>query len=118
MWETEFDISILENPKVIVSCPDETLVGSLMNLLAENGVVWRGGEVPSKRNARWQDYKEETCYWIENGRMAYGNLSLIEIHSGDYANHIKCTFLGIDTPDFDVASDDELQALLGIGGGQ
>lgn len=30
---------------------------------------------------------------------------------------MKCTFYGIDTPDFDVASDDELRALFGIGGG-
>ena len=30
--------------------------------------------------------------------------------------HIKCTFYGVDTPDFETASDDELVALLGIGG--
>lgn len=28
-------------------------------------------------------------------------------------NHTKCTFYGIDLPDFDAATDDELRSFLG-----
>lgn len=117
MWETAFDISMLTNPKVIVSCPDKDLVAEFMDLLAENGIRWCGSneEIPNELNSRWREYRENTCYWIDDEGLAYADLEYAE-SSGEeeYAGYIKCTFYGIDTPEFEAATDDELLSLLGI----
>lgn len=34
----------------------------------------------------------------------------------EYRNHIKCTYTGDNTPDFEAATDSELMSFLGIGG--
>lgn len=118
MWDAVFDYSTLTEPMIIVSCPKKTLVEDLMNMLAENGITWSGGAPLDAHDSKWNEYKEETCYWIENGRLTYGDKYHAERYANDYSDHIKCTFFGVvDPPDFNIASEDELQALLGIGGG-
>lgn len=32
----------------------------------------------------------------------------------DFSNHVKCTFYGVNTPDFETATDTELLTLFGI----
>lgn len=120
MWEAAFDISMLLNSKVIVSCPNKDLVAEFMNLLAENDVRWCGAEkaVPSEHRSHWSDYGEETCYWIEDGELAYANKEYAEENDGEFSGYIKCTFYGVDSPDFDVATDSELCSLLNIVGGE
>lgn len=114
MWETPFDPSMLVDSSVIVYCPDAALAGELMDVLAENGVIWcGGGEVPSKYNSRWNDSKKGTCYWIEDGSMSYENRQYAEDYADDFPNHIKCTFYG-EAEDFEPAGDDELMAFLGL----
>ena len=71
-------------------------------------MAWRGFVYKMGRT------QNNTAYYVRNGRILYGPKDHAE--TGGYQNYIKCTFYGIDTPDFDVASDDELQTLLGIGG--
>lgn len=113
MWETSFDPSMLAG-SVIVSCPDAALVEELMNVLAENGVTWCvDGETPTKFNARWNDNKESTCYWIEDGIMSYEGKQYAEDYADDFPNHIKCTFYG-EAEDFEPASNGELMAFLGL----
>ncbi len=114
MWETAFDLSMLNDSKVIVNCPSIDLVESFMNVLAENGVTWCGGEAPNKYNSKWNNNKEETCYWIENGTMTYENKQYAEEYADDFPNHIKCTFYGADTTDFEIANDDDIRKFLGI----
>lgn len=113
MWETAFDPSMLVDSKVIVNCPDVDLVESLMTILAEGGVKWCNGETPSKYNSSWNDNKEKTCYWIENGSMTYKDMQYAEEYADDFPNHIKCTFYG-ETEDFEPASNGELMAFLGL----
>lgn len=112
MWESAFEPSMLENPKIIVSCPSKYLVKELMDVLAENGVKWWGGKMPSKDNSEWENYEEETCYWIENKTMTYGTIHYAD-EEEDFENYIKCTFYG-NVEDFEPAGDDELATLLGI----
>ena len=111
-WETEFSSELLGAKEgVVIHCPEESLAHELIELLHKNGATWPGGA----SCIRWDEHKNNTAYYVRNGRILYGPKDHAE--TGGYQNYIKCTFYGIDTPDFDVASDDELRALFGIGGG-
>lgn len=116
MWETAFDPSMLAGSKVIINCPSKDLVQELMNVLAENGVRWGGvGEAPNRHNSRWNDYEEETCYWVENHRMTYESKQYADDDEDDeFENHIRCTFYGIVSDDFEPASNNELMDFLGL----
>lgn len=115
MWEVAFDPSMLANSDVIVNCPDAALAEELMTVLAQNGVKWCGeGETPSKYNSRWNIHKEKTCYWIESENMAYEDITYAEDHADDFPDHIRCTFWGIETLDFDTASKEEIRSILGV----
>ena len=37
-----------------------------------------------------------------------------EEYADDFPNHIKCTFYGADTTDFEIANDDDIRKFLGI----
>ena len=115
MWEVAFDPSMLANSSVIINCPDKALADELMDVLAQSGVTWcGGGQIPSKHNSRWNDHREQTCYWIEDGRMTYEDKEYAEDYAYDFPDHIRCTFLGVEAPDFDTASDEEIRSLLCI----
>lgn len=112
MWETEFSPELLDAKEgVVIHCPEESLAYELLEFLHQNGTTWSGGASCT----RWDDHREETAYYVRNKRILYEPKEHADW--GNYRNYIKCTFYGIDTPDFDVASDDELRALFGIGGG-
>lgn len=113
MWETAFSSSMLINGhKIIVNCPSEDLVQELMDVLAENGVRWAGGAKPSIYNSKWNDYKGETCYWIDSRKMTYECKQYAD-EDDEFDDHVRCTFYGI-SDDFEPASSDELMAFLGI----
>lgn len=114
MWEIPFDIAMLEHGNVIIRCLTEDIADELFRVLSDNGVHWHGDETMSETH--WTVRREDTGYRITSQRtMKYGS---IERYSEDskYDDCIKCTFYGIDTTDFDVATDDELQTLFGIRG--
>lgn len=112
MWETAFDLSMLEH-NVIILCQSEQLAEELMVVLGENGVKWRGGEPPTD-DSRWDEHCEGTCYWVESRRLSYGSKDFAdEDPDEEYENHIKCTFYG-ETEDFEPASNGELMAFLGL----
>lgn len=111
MWETEFSSEFLSAEEGVVNhCPDESLAHDLIEFLHQNGITWPGGASCT----RWDDHREETAYYVRNKHILYGKKEHADWDG--YQNYIKCTFYGIDTPDFDVASDDEIQAIFGIGG--
>ena len=110
MWEAPFEISVLENPDIVIHCPDEADVESLMAILADYGVKWCTGESPLTANNCWDVEKENTVYYIENRIMTYGDIKI----SNGHRRYVRCTFYGAEAPDFDAASDDELHSLLGI----
>lgn len=110
MWETAFDVSMLIEPKVIVSCPRFELVEDFMNLLADNGIRWCGfdQDIPSKDNSNWEGYMGSTCYWIDDEGLAYSSMDYAEedeqLPFPQYSGYIRCTFYGIDSveePDID-----------------
>lgn len=117
MWETAFDPSMLTDHDVIISCPDADLAEELMNVLAENGVVWDGSrKAPTGRDNKWTCYTKDTCFWVENFIMSYGSKQYAEDaeEEDNFKNYIKCTFYGIDydpTPDIEI-TDDEFFAIL------
>lgn len=114
MWETAFNISMLCKQNVIVSCPDEDLVGELMNLLAGQGVKWYGlRETPSKSSSKWEDYGKDTCYWIEDGRLTYANMEYAVKNAREFSDHIKCTFYGTE-PDIEI-SETDFEAIISAG---
>jgi len=114
MWETPFDIAMLEHGNIIIHCPSKELASELFRIFLDNGVRWNGDEPMSETH--WTSGEEDTCYRITSHRtIKYGRKGYYSDDS-EYDDYIKCTFYGIEPPDFDVASDDELQALLGIGG--
>lgn len=115
VWDTPFDPSMLDE-NVIILCPREELATELMEILAAYGVKWdMRDRLVSKGQNYWDSNRNQTCYRICNKRMGYSGASYYE-QEERFQSYIKCTFYGIDAPDFDVASDDELWALFGIGG--
>lgn len=112
MWDTPFDPSILDGIGVVVHCPEESFVNELMDTLAKNGVKWCDGTTPTVENSCWNMEKKNTVYYIDRyKRMTWGDINCLTEYG-----YMKCTFYGVESADFDVASDDELQALFGIGG--
>lgn len=115
MWDTPFDESMLSLQQgVVIHCPDENLAEELFEIFKQNGVGenWRESEwIPN-----WEKHKEETAYFVKGKIMLYGPKVHAEQSGRSYSKYAKCTFYG--TPDFEVASNDELRGFLGIGGGQ
>lgn len=106
MWDTPFDESMLSSkPGVAIYCPDNYLAAELFDIFKRNdlGKHWSTGICGDR------------VYCVTGTRLQFGSISDVE-RTYPFSNYTKCTFYGIDTPDFDVASDDELQTLLGIGG--
>ena len=117
MWDTPFDESMLQR-NTIIYCPNESLFDELMETLERNGITWYGDEPPTS-DSRWDEHREETCYWVEGRYLSYGNRDWAEEDPDEeYQNHIKCTYTGDNTPDFETATDAELMSFLGIGGGK
>lgn len=115
MWDTPFDESMLSLKQgVVIHCPDENLAEELFEIFKRNGVGknWEHEEWTT----HWEKYKEETAYFVKDEDMLYGQKVHAEQVGYKYAKYKKCTFLGIDTPDFETASDAELRNFLGIGG--
>ena len=112
MWEASFDESMLDGHAIIIHCPDKSLVYELMETLERYGVRWYVSNEPPTIDSRWDEFSSETCYWVEDGKMTYGTVEGAK--DGRYSRHIKSTFLGTKTSDFDIATDDELRSLLGI----
>lgn len=110
MWETPFETSMLKNSSVVIHCPDGSNAESLMEILANCGVKWCTGESPLTANNCWDVEKEDTVYYIENRVMSYGDIKI----TNNRRRYVRCTFYGVESPDFDVASDDEFRSLLGI----
>lgn len=103
---------MLEHGNVIIRCLTEEMADELFRVLADNGIYWHGNETMSETH--WITRREDTGYRITSQRtIKYGS---IEYYSEDsvYDDCIKCTFFGLDTPDFDTATDDELCTLLGM----
>lgn len=115
MWETPFDTSMLDG-RVIILCPSEENAVELMGILGKCGVKWDGSNIlASDSDNYWNCRKEQTCYRVCYGQLGYSSIDYYE-REGEFHDYTKCTFYGADTPDFEVASDDELTTLLGIGG--
>ena len=119
MWETAFEESMLSTHKnIIIHCTNEDLAEILMEVLEKNGVKWRGDELPTE-DARWDEHEEDTCYWVESKYLSYGDKQYADENpNGEYTEHIRCTFYGIEGPDFDVASKSEILSLFSIWGGE
>lgn len=116
VWETPFDVSMLSLKQgVVIHCPNEHLAEELFEIFKENNV----GEnwVCQEFSPNWDKHEKETAYFVKNRTLLYGPKAHAEQSGYSYTGYMKCTFYGIDTPDFDVASNDELRALFGIGGG-
>lgn len=115
MWEAAFEPSMLDG-NVIISCPDKELVAELMRILGEHEIMWamHTRVVPDGDDC-WSDNREMTCYRICDKYMSYGSKSFYEEDA--FQDYVRCTFCGVDTSDFETATDDELMTFLGIGGG-
>lgn len=109
MWETAFEVSMFdgEDTRVIISCPSEELSVELIELLSEHGISWGNKQI-------WHVHKEDTCFRIGGKHMGYGSKPFYESNVGTFFGYTYCTFHGISTPDFDIATDDELRSLLCI----
>ena len=107
MWYTPFDESMLSaQPGVAIYCDDDQAAKELFEIFKRNGLDkhWNAGA-----------YGRRVYCVSKSSGLKWGDKSDVE-RTHPYSNFIKCTFYGADTPDFEVASDDELTALLGIGG--
>lgn len=115
MWETPFNPSMIEDRRgVIIHCPDENLATDLFDILIHYGVGW--AEKNPMSDTKWEAHKEKMCYRVTGYRVLhYGRIDIYM--KGEFDDHIRCTFYGIDDSDFDAANDNELLDFLGIGGG-
>lgn len=112
MWETPFDVSMLGAGRLIIHCPEESSVDSLMQTLESNGVRWGGAErrAPTQYS-HWDYYGRHTCYWIESGSLSYGSMECANEH--EYRGYTKCTFhAGCELPDFEIQGDAAGQLLI------
>ena len=110
MWETPFEPSMLKKSDVIIHCPDRSDVNCLMEILASCGVKWCTGESLLTGDDCWGVEKENTVYYVENRMMSYGDKTIVNGHRGC----ARCTFWGVEFPDFEIASDSELRSFLGF----
>ena len=86
----------------------------LMEVLEKNGVVWCGDEPPTS-NTKWSENAEDTCYRVESKVLFYSEKQYAdEDPDGEYGEHTRCTFYGIESSDFDVADENEILSLLGV----
>lgn len=114
MWEATFDVSMLgEGKNVVIRCPTEELAKDLFDIFIENGI---GKNWHLKDETNWRHHRENTAYYCIGKLLYYGPKRSAEDPGSSYYGYTKCTFYGVDTPDFDTASDDELMGFLGIGG--
>lgn len=115
MWETVFEESMLRtHENLIIHCPSEELAEVLMEVLERNGVKWCGEEPPTE-DSKWDEHEADTCYWVESKELSYGDRQYAdEDPYEEHAGHIRCTFYGIEGPDFDVASESEILSLFSI----
>lgn len=109
MWETPFDVSMLDKG-VIIHCPDQDLVEDLFNVFKSHGIKWLGSEPMSITN--WSRSGEDTCYRVtKDHSLKYGNTSCYS--DPCYDNYIKCTFYGTE-PDLEI-SDANFEAIISAG---
>lgn len=110
MWDTPFEISMLENSDIVINCPDKADAESLMAILADCGVKWNTGESLLTTDNYWGEEEENTVYYISNRIMTYGNIA----RANGNNRYVKCTFCSVEPPNFDAAFDDDIRSLLGI----
>lgn len=111
MWETPFDVSLLDAPDgVSINCPTEELEREVAAMFDSLGLRYPGGNELSAQTP-WEEYKEEFCYCVVDGKVRRGDK--ITVEESSWSKSTKCTFYGIETPDFDAATDEELLAFLG-----
>lgn len=115
MWETAFEESMLrEHENFIIHCPNGELAGVLMEVLERNGVRWCGDALPTE-GSNWDEKEADTCYWVESKELTYGGRRYAdEDPYEEHAKHIRCTFYGVEGPDFDVASESEILSLFSV----
>lgn len=107
MWETEFCSEFLSAKEgVVICCPEESLAYELLEFLHQSGITWSGGASCT----RWDEHREETAYYVRNNHILYG--PKYHADRNVYQKYIKCTFYGIDTPDFEVATENEILSFL------
>lgn len=103
MWETPFDESMLAaRPGVAIYCPPEDgLAEELFGIFRQNGLGkhWNAGVTGGR------------VYCVSKNSLQYGDKAAVESIT-PYCNYTRCTFYGIESPDFDVASEDEIFSFL------
>ena len=112
MWEAEFYPELLdERDGIIINCPTEAAEREVASILVAHGILYPDGKSPADV-VRWSGYGEEFCYSVNNGAVRRGSTRGMESSSRDWC--FRCTFVGVELPDFDTATDAELKQLLGI----
>lgn len=112
-WSTPFVESMLQHLPLIISCPNESLVDELMQVLHDNGIRWCNNDSVLSTN-KWCEYKEETGYYISHDRrLEYCGKSFYEA-TRPYGTFNKCTYVG-NEPDFEI-SDTSFETIISAGG--
>lgn len=115
MWETAFEENMLNaSPGIAILCQDEHLAEELFEIFESHGVMENWAN--ERPGTRWETNRENTVYCVRGKTMLFGPKDNVE-SVVPYSRYKRCTFYGIAAQDFDVATDDELMAFLGIGGG-
>lgn len=110
MWDLEFNESLIGDGGLIVNCPTHDLEREVAEILGSLGCRYPDGS-PLSSNDPWGDYRDDFCYYVDPDRKTRrGDKS----GSGytNYLRYVKCTFYG--TPEFDVASKEELADYLRV----
>lgn len=111
IWETPFDLSMLDGD-VLILCPDGDLAPKLMVILGEHGVKWdMSDRFAFEGNSLWDRYKERTCYRVCGKSMGYCSKDYYESNM-DYRNYIKSTFYGVESEPGVEISEEEFEAIL------
>lgn len=112
MWEMPFDVSLLDKSEgVVINCPTEELEREIASILDELGFHYPDGGKLSNISC-WGGYEEDFCYYVAYGSVKRGPKKGTE--ESPWKSYTKCTFYGVETPDFSAATDDELCSLLGV----
>lgn len=66
-------------------CPTEEDAEQLFEYLHSKGVRWSSGDNLYTYGKQWEEYKEETCYFIENGHLTFGDRDFCYLHNVNFS---------------------------------
>lgn len=80
MWEPSDLSSLCSKMDAVIWVPDKDDAILLLEELQGRGVTWPGRELPLT-DIHWDEYGEETCYFVIGSSLTYSDKSYAEMYA-------------------------------------